>query len=306
MDLSNKQKGGCCCCCFAIIITVVLIAFGYSRLHATETGLIYHWWSLSVSRTPYTAGLHYLGVGNYFIHFPNIYQNIQFSTSRDNLLHTRTSDGLPLILGVSFQYTLDPNKLYDLYMNYKLDYDYRLKNVAIHIISDTACNYTAYNFFSDKQSIAVSMYQALSQTVSNHMYMTIHSLQITHVHLPQTFEDALLETITVQQNITKTIKKKENMNVTFETEILAADQTAIQTVTLAEGNAHKILTQNKATSTILHTNVDAEILAYNRIREFMNFTPSELMQYIWFDSMSTQSNSQFIIGFQPSTMITTT
>ena len=46
---------------------------------------------------------------------------------------------------------------------------------------------------------------------------------------------AILESIAVKQNITRTEKTKANMLVTFETSIMAAEQSANQTLTMAQG-----------------------------------------------------------------------
>jgi hypothetical protein len=51
------------------------------------------------------------------------------------------------------------------------------------------------------------------------------------VELPQQFEDAILESISVKQNITRTLKTKNNMEVQFATQIMASKQMANQTGT---------------------------------------------------------------------------
>lgn len=49
------------------------------------------------------AGLKFLGFGHTFIKYPRVIQTIEFTEGHRGLLHTRTSDGLPLTLGLSFQ-----------------------------------------------------------------------------------------------------------------------------------------------------------------------------------------------------------
>lgn len=302
--MSSAQQACAMCFCCGLVLTIVLVAISFQSLAATEWGLDYSVWTLSVSEQPYSAGMYYLGLGHSFIRFPNTYQNIQFSAEDNDLLYTRSSDGLPLTLGVSFQYKLIQKDLHQLYMNYKLNYDHILKNVATNIIANVACNYTAYNFFNDKQSIAVAMYRELNAYVLPHLWIIIESVQLVLVQLPGNFEDSILESISVKQNITTTEKNKANMEVTFATQIMAANQTAVQTVTLAEGTAQKIIAIAEANAIVIEQNVGAEVQAYLAMREGVGFSSSELVEYIWYDSLSQmQTDSEFIIGLNPTTYI---
>ena len=162
-----------------------LLFFGIVDGHSSDYNAI----TQHVAKEPYSAGLHFIGVGHRFLRFPNIQLNMQFSTAEHDLLHTRTADGLPLTLGfclnwllfiwaqycslgLSFQYTLIQADLFDLYdfylpefcsfspqllcpcryMNFKMDYERVLFNVASNILANVATNFTAYNFFNDKVS----------------------------------------------------------------------------------------------------------------------------------------------------------
>lgn len=291
--------------CVAVIVTsIILVAMSFSTLHATEWGLAYNQLTERVAPDVFDAGLHFIGPFTSFIRFPNTYQNMQFSTSDDDLLHTRTSDGLPLTLGISFQFTLMKAQLYDLYMSYREDYRWALFNVATHIIADTASNYTAYNFFNDKQTIAYSMQDSLNHYVSSNLHMNVETLQIILVELPQLFEDAILESISVKQNITRMEKAKQNMMVTFQTQIMAAKQQANQTVALAQGTSQQILAQQNAESTVLTQNVDAEVNAYTKIKDQLALEGTSLLEYVWWDSIADQQgNSEFIVGVNPAAMI---
>lgn len=52
-----------------------------------------------------SAGLHFLGIGHYFIKFPKTVQTIEFSNSTSTgALYSRSSDGIELSMEISFQY----------------------------------------------------------------------------------------------------------------------------------------------------------------------------------------------------------
>jgi hypothetical protein len=97
-----------------------------------------------------------LGIAHSFIKFPKNVQTIEFSKERNanrGPYESRTLDGLEVVLEISFQYTLLPEKLYDLYNKYGPYYSIVFQNVAIDILTEEATKYTAYEFFWDRGRI---------------------------------------------------------------------------------------------------------------------------------------------------------
>ena len=120
-----------------MIALIIMLSTSFSQLHATQYGLDYDHIFETVDTYVYTGGLHFLGIGHSFVKFPNTVQSVSYSevgsstpsflflvttaephicrstvrlgiavdslcltqASHDRL-HARTSDGLPLILGV--------------------------------------------------------------------------------------------------------------------------------------------------------------------------------------------------------------
>ena len=143
------------CTCFIVIPSFIMIMMSFSSLPTVEYGLDYNAITLTVDNRTYdSAGLYFLGLGHSFIKFPRTIQTIEFNAAHADLLHTRTLDGLPLTLGVSFQYRYIPQHLYELYRGYKLKHVHVYENTATAVIANVACNYSAYTFFNDKQGIA--------------------------------------------------------------------------------------------------------------------------------------------------------
>jgi len=65
---------------------------------------------IKINPSPYTAGIFFLGIGHSFIKFPKTVQTLEFSkekTANSAPLQSRTSDGLEVILEISFQYKSD-------------------------------------------------------------------------------------------------------------------------------------------------------------------------------------------------------
>merc|ERR1712072_966692 len=107
----------------------------------------------------------------------------------------------------------------------------------------------------------------LNSYFPENLYMEVQSLQILLVELPHQFEEAILESIAVKQNITRTEKTKANMLVTFQTNIMAAHQSANQTLTLAQGQAKSILAEQEAAATVIMQNLQTQSAAYQIVKE---------------------------------------
>merc|ERR1719242_2921800 len=121
---------------------------------------------------------------------------MEYNDAHRDMLDGRTRDGLPLILGLSFQYKLltDDKSLYNLYQSFEDNVGDYLKIyhlVGTHMITEMATNFTAYQFFNEKQSIAMKMRAELDRYFQKDLYATVDSLQINEDGLPQAFTDSV-------------------------------------------------------------------------------------------------------------------
>jgi hypothetical protein len=85
------------------------------------------------------------------------------------------------------------------------------KAVAMAKIKIVATNYTAFDFFNDKTSIAHSMRMILSEVFDRDLFAIIDGLQITRVELPGDFQNAILASIEAKQNISQSTRYRGNM-----------------------------------------------------------------------------------------------
>ena len=120
------------CVCFVLIPSVILIVLSFATLQPVEYGLNFNAITMSLENATYSqAGLYFLGFGHWFIRYPRTIQTIEFmATGENQLLHTRTADGLPLTLGLSFQYRYMPEHLNKLYLTYKNEHHAVYVNTA--------------------------------------------------------------------------------------------------------------------------------------------------------------------------------
>ena len=242
--------------------------------------------------------------------FPRTIQTIEFIAHSDNqLLHTRTSDGLPLTLGLSFQYRYIPEHLHTLYLTFHGEHQAVYVNTATATIANIACNYSAYTFFNDKQGIAIAMMKALRQKFTSELYATVEALQISQVELPASFQEAILTSIATKQNITRSMRYKDNMQVTFQTQRMVAEQSANQTIITARGEANRNLLRAQANAKITEQTVQAEMDAYSNLNSALTLDSSDSLNYIWWDTLQSAAaqpgapSKEFLIGLDPAAYI---
>jgi len=244
---------------------------------------------------------------------------MEFSSNDNDLLHARTNDGLPLILGVTFQYRLMQERVYDLFMNYTdqdmtLYYEDIFFNKASHIISEAANEFTAYQFFNNKQTIAMELSKRLNKSFATTYGAQVVALQINDDQLPKSFNDAIIESINMNQKIAQAEQDKENAKVTLKTQLETAQLKAQATVAAAKGIAEAATLSAQATASMFKQTMDSESEAYGVIRSTLALNSTQLLQYVWWDRLQNggvanvgktakQSSQQFIFGVNPGTYI---
>lgn len=298
-------------CGFASVVAIVLIvilAITFHKLDELDYGLDFDTILYEIDDEVYTeAGLHTLGPGHRFITYPKTLQTIKFVASEGDRLQTRTSDGLPVKLGVSFQYRFDASRLVKLYRRFKEKQLEVYEKTARSTIANTATNYSAYTFFNEKAMIATAMEKDLAKVFDEQLCAFVESFQITQVELPNEFQMAIVASITAKQNITKTMRYKENMLVTFEQQILIANQTRLQTIALAEGAVQRRQLEADAQVAITNAAVEAEMYSYGNLSKSVGLDEDGLLTYMWWDKQEQVSSmgKEYLVGLSPDTYIKT-
>jgi len=221
------MKGLCICMCAVTCITAtVLLLLGFSSLEATELGLDYSWISKTVDPHMRENGLYFLGIGHSFFKFPKNVQTKEFSKERNanrGPIQSRTSDGLEVVLEISFQYVLQPENLYNLFMTFGTHYHGIFSNIAIDLLTEEATRYTAYDFFMDRGKIKDDFQAQLNKIFSKVCYSNIQFLQLRSVDLPSLFEQSIQESEVRKQDIQKAYAELNKVRVEVDTKIKAAE-----------------------------------------------------------------------------------
>lgn len=301
---------------FIVIAAAVLGISSITSVQPTEIALSYNWILSTVSdEVIATPGLKFIGPFNRLIRYPKTIQTLEYDETQRDLLDGRTADGLPLILGLSFQYRLMADSLPKLYFTYENqigDYERIYKLTGMHMITELATKFTAYQFFNEKQKIAEVMRDSLNEYFSKHLFATVESLQITEDDLPDAFTRTILTAATSKQNITRMSKTLEAKKVEFQTATQIAEAQANVTIQKAIGDQHRIMQNGKADAAIIEAYVEAELTAYGKIHKALGLSGEELINYIWYDTLGGGSVSadaasdkdfEMLVGINPSAYI---
>eukprot|EP00448_Togula_jolla_P006137 CAMPEP_0170615164 /NCGR_PEP_ID=MMETSP0224-20130122/25189_1 /TAXON_ID=285029 /ORGANISM="Togula jolla, Strain CCCM 725" /LENGTH=317 /DNA_ID=CAMNT_0010940873 /DNA_START=48 /DNA_END=1001 /DNA_ORIENTATION=- len=273
-----------CCGVFAFVML-----FSWASLSGIEMALRYNHVLRTVDPLVLdTPGLKFVGPFSTLIRYPKTLQTMAYSREDRDLLDGRTKDGLPLVLGVTFQYQLQSKGLYHLYRRYERnigDYVNLFRLVGIHIVTEAATNYTAYEFFNEKQKIALKMQAKLNEYFKTHLFADVNSLQINEDDLPEAFDSTIKLAASTKQKRIQMEQQREAKKVEFATAIIVAAAQANVTVQNATGQVHQIFAQGRADAAIISTYVDAEVQAYGAVKEALGSSPGEILDFIWYDSL---------------------
>jgi len=270
----------CCCLIVSCITASVLLILGLSSLEANEYGIDYSWVSKTINPTIFENGLYFLGIGHSFIKFPKNVQTIEFSRDRHSFngpINSRTSDGLEVVIEISFQYVLLPQNIYALYNKFGPKYHYVFQNVAIDILSEEATKYTAYEFFWDRGRIKDDFLKNLDKIFSVVCLSRIQFLQLRSVDLPVLFEEAIQLSEVKKQDIKKAEAELNKVKIEVDTRIKSAEFQKSVNINIAQGEAKAILEQNHANTDSLKRNQETQAQAYHKLKSNLSLSTGDLL-----------------------------
>lgn len=297
-------------------LMLFFLLFSWATVAPTEMALHYNYVLKTVSpEVDAMPGLKFVGPFTSLIKYPKTIQTLEYNSQHRDLMDGRTQDGLPLVLGCAFQYRLLPDGLYNLYHSFENepgDYEEIYRLMGIHVITEVATKFTAYQFFNEKQAIATVMRNELDAYFSTHLFATVESLQINEDDLPGLFTDTILMAATSKQNITRMSKTRDAKVIEFQTARLVALAQANVTIQKAIGDQHRIMQNGRADASIIQAYLEAELQAYGKVHDELDLSGDRLLKYIWYDTLSGGSVSadaaeekdiQMLFGVNPAAYI---
>jgi hypothetical protein len=93
--------------------------------------------------------------------------------------------------------------------------------------------------------------------------------------------------------------------VTFNTQLLVANQTRQQTVALAHGSAAQRAQQAEAIVEVTTETINAEMIAFGNLSQNVGLGGNESLSYMWWNSNEEIVGKEFRVGLDPQSMIRT-
>lgn len=269
----------------AVIVAVILFFASFGTLEYQEIGLNYSFITETISKDAYTSGRYFLGIGAYFIKFPKSVITLLFSEQSSErkdgpAMLSRTFDGLNVKLEVSFQYRLNPLKLYDLYTTLGPEYEKILIRTAFEHLTTAATKHTAHDFFTNRSFIAFEMQKGLNKNFQDACFAEVPLFQLRTVYLPELFENAIRDTQVKEQEILIARAERDTRRVTFETEVIQAKQQVQIMNNNAEADASAILLSNQAYVDQYKISQELQSSALSRLSTAAAWNPTQLLEYL--------------------------
>lgn len=270
------MRGGVICC--SVTALVLLLVMCFSSLEYTELGLDYSFFSSSVDDRGYENGRYFLGLGHSFVKFPSVVQSIEFSSG--GVLRSRTADGLEVNLEVSFQYQFNVSSIFDVYEKFGTSYESIYINMAMDIITTTSTYFNATYYFTNRSLIAYDMERSLRSNFENFAFVTIPFFQLRSVGLPKEFDDAIRTTEMAAQDCHTASAEMDTMGVSMETQVLKAQQSAVQIELGANGTAQQTLLMVQAYVDQFKLTQDLQAEAFVSIFEELDKDETRFLDYL--------------------------
>ena len=275
-----------------LVILIVFVSISWDSVEYTEYGLDYSGFGKTViarqiDRVTYTSGIHIIGIGHSFIKYPRTIQTVEFSNSKDadrRQIVSRTSDGLEVLLEISFQYTIIQEKLFDLHMSFGEDFRRTMINYSIDLITDISTVYSANEFFKDRAKIGTEMQKKLNDTLSKTVFVSVQYFQLRDVDLPDPFELAIEKSQVKTQDIEKAKAEVEKAKIEAGTSEILADMNTKCTVVrciqnIAGGEAQTITNLNKAMVDAYNAVEMSLIFGLRDLKKALDFSNANLLDY---------------------------
>jgi len=284
----------------AICATIFLIASGLVLLsidavEQNQYGLMYNWITKTISTKVYHGGTHFIGFWNSFEVFPATVQTIEFSDRSlgDSMLHTRTKEGLGLHLAISFQYTLDPKRIPELYRIANTRYEGLFRRIARDQLLEAASEYEGPQYWLERHNIGDHM----SQLVKKQMQAScadLWALQLLRIDLPDKYENSITMT-QVQKQLIQTRKNEQvASSIRADTEVMKAQFSREIQVVNADAQANFTLETKLADAEAVKRKITAEADMLGYVRNKLKLTPEATIEYQEMAALSALPNATFL------------
>lgn len=278
----------CCPCRASCPQIITLIATSFSTLEANQVGLRYDSVAVQVANdgTLFAAGVHFLGVGHWFIVYPTTQQSVKFQGSE--AIQARTRNGLEVSLDVSFNFRLKRSltDLVELYYDFgEMEEVATVYNrIARNVVRTSASRYDAFAFFFNRTQVETEMTLSLRSQLDK-THGLLDSFQLLDVTLPSRFSEARVKQLNAVQEKEAAANEKRVAQISADTRI---NQTSIEVeaiIITANKEAQQQRIAAAADINQLQRRTAAEAAGFRKIKDELNLSPVDTLGYVYVDAL---------------------
>eukprot|EP00747_Dinoflagellata_sp_TGD_P128424 gnl/TRDRNA2_/TRDRNA2_174530_c1_seq9.p1 gnl/TRDRNA2_/TRDRNA2_174530_c1~~gnl/TRDRNA2_/TRDRNA2_174530_c1_seq9.p1 ORF type:complete len:324 (+),score=59.88 gnl/TRDRNA2_/TRDRNA2_174530_c1_seq9:38-1009(+) len=257
----------CCCtsCCAILIFTVVALPLSFKSMEQGYYALHLSWHTQKISEDVVAEpGMHMVGIGNMLVEYPSTFQMMYFIDASklpggwnpedgeilERPVHARTSDGLRVIVSLSFQWKLEPDALIPLYAILGNEmYRHQFVRMARGTIVESCTHFAADSFFTNRTIITALIWEQLSDAwkrPEKGISASIQGVQLREVDLPEEFNAEIIATQEQMQEVDVAIAERDKDKIMMETNQVIAEQEVKELLQGALASAEEVRLQNEA------------------------------------------------------------
>lgn len=300
-----------------------LVGFSFSLVHINELVILYDAITQEVvyDQKYKEPGAYFIGLSKSFIRFPanNIlveYMNTINDNSTENLtvlanqilsnnsLTCWTSDGLDVLIDISYYYTLNRTNLVWFYREFGDRWIHLMEIMGSKAIKETSVQYSSEFYYINRTLLHISFQNALQKAynIETNYSVIVNYLQIQSIQFFQGFENSIVSKL-VQQHYYNLYNYQGQIDLINVNTSVFSNNTYNQ-INITKANATAIGIENDfiLKSQALVYYLQNMTTAYNSIRTNLGLSWSQMFPLIYAIELKTATNLNKNITFVPRTV----
>jgi hypothetical protein len=169
--------------------------------------------------------------------------------------------------------------------------------IARDSILKVAGSFNATSYWTERNKIGNVMRDALSSELAK-AYATCESLQILKIDLPKSYEDSIVSTqVEVQKTSMRRFEQQAEL-IRQNISVIRSEATQQIRVINSTANAEAYKVKQFARANAINTTITAESETYHNVMNDIGLTDTDLMQYIYLNSVSDNKNANVLVGLK--------
>jgi regulator of protease activity HflC (stomatin/prohibitin superfamily) len=286
-----------------LFIGTILFAVSFDTLTPLEFGIKYNDITKEIDDSgAFYNGRYFTGLGSSFIKYSSTWNLIKFKYGD---IRAWTQEGQLIYINMALYWEHDRENIVEFYHRYgNGGFDQTFRDVATRAVKKVTTQYTASEFFSDREQIGREMRHSLREAFRIHGVL-VQAFAMDLLDLPNEFEEKVREKVVTAQEV-KTQDWYRKIDVAHaEISVISGEGDALVSYKLADAEATAAKIRADAIAEGQAMVREAEKTYYGELQTALGLLPSELLQIRWSRIMETLQKDyeatatplNFAIGF---------